>query len=286
MNNILHNLAWFLKHIGAFAVQFVKHSATLVSKVAAYILYLQICWVYYSCRGVGFVFYLLIFSFGFFNEGTDIIRTLCLLYVAYLFGVIMMINVVLRIKRVQEWVCREVGTERVMRKLYNSPLTGDVKYIVAGTAVLVGGDYYMSAKRKALDDKQKERDVDRVCENRDAYIADIRREDREKAEELSHLLNLKKFAASRVNAYADRGKKISQTHENARLDINNINAQKSPLSLATEYNNGMREAEAYKAWLKGAEHGVKAIEHASKWRLADIKIGWGISGGPGNSGSI
>ena len=118
IHNILHNIAWFLKHIGALAVRFVKHSATLLSKVAAYILYLQICWVYYSCRGVGFVIYLLIFSFGFFNEGTDPIRTLCLLYVAYLFGLVLVLKVVLRSKTVRDWLCQEVGRERALSKIF------------------------------------------------------------------------------------------------------------------------------------------------------------------------
>ena len=52
--------------------QFVWHIASLIGslagKIVAHILYFQICWVYYTNRGVGLVVFLMAFSFAFFKR--------------------------------------------------------------------------------------------------------------------------------------------------------------------------------------------------------------------------
>lgn len=83
-------------------------------------LYFEICFLYYSCRGVGFVIYMIAFILAFFSEGTDPIRVVCIIYVCYIFGLIICLKVAFQSKRLEDWVCREVGAERVRKKLYDS----------------------------------------------------------------------------------------------------------------------------------------------------------------------
>ena len=104
----------FLKTVS----RFVKHIGFLASKIVAPVLYFEICWVYYSSKGVGLVVALITFSFALFNEELDVIRILCLLYVSYLIGVIITLKLLFRSKKVEDWVCREVGAEKVRSKLY------------------------------------------------------------------------------------------------------------------------------------------------------------------------
>ena len=132
--------AYQLKKLPAMRIlealtKFVSIIGSLLSKVLAYLLYFQICFVYFSTRGIGFVIYMITFIFAFFAQGVDPIRILCFVYVTYLFGLVVLLKLIFQSKKIEDWVCREVGAEKVRKKLYNSPLLGFTRVLIAGSSV-------------------------------------------------------------------------------------------------------------------------------------------------------
>lgn len=259
------NILDFIKHVASLAVQFVKYLPALASKIAAYILYLEICFVYYSTKGVGFVIYMLIFSFGFFNQGTDPIRTFCLLYVAYLFGLIMVLQVVLRFKKVRDWLCREVGEERVLKKIYNSPLLSKTTKFFLGAGTLIVADQGVTGVVNKYAYDETNHRLAAAQARADQGKAGVREDIENQLAEARTYMGKRAYTNFTKNRLAYQDKKLSEFDTFLRTEVTTINAQaKRHNSILTDYNTTLQHQMFYKTATTAVEETAGVLK---SWKL-------------------
>ena len=282
----------FIQFLVRYSKSFGSLAVKMTSKVSAHMLYFQICWIYYTNRGIGLVIFLVAFSFAIFNEGLDMVRVVCSLYVSYFLGTVITLKLLFRSERVEAWVCREVGAEKVRRRMYNSPKLSVIKASIGGS-ILCAADTGVVMAQTAVDlavlkDRTKE-----INARADAQVLDMERTTVRKIELAK--ANAHRFWWPRIEKreWVIFDKAAAEVRKDQREDINGLNVLiERRNGLVTTTVTAIKETRMYEAsakalgkvaknWGKAAQAEGEASKAKSEaWGVAAKAAGsWGGSWG-------